>query len=335
MGYQVYKQPLLRSRHAQQALAICMAAVFMATVMLTNTPEVFAKKKETAANKQTTSQVSDKKAKSKTKKSSGVGQKSQQTNTTATTTSGQGGVTAPVTTSVAPASASAVVSDKAAPKQTNTTPDFNSLVLTPDGTDTFSLGTTNSKGLIMIAPQTNTGVNLRQVMWRNTTAGNQKLLNSQTCATWTSESTDMLQEGLALRIFHNDKTGRTKGLTLTKNTIYGIHWVFNVMSWDSNRGAESWTGIQQFDMSSIMFAPNATTMKPMPWRVCARAQNNTFSFKIWFPNEMKEPKWSDKTYVRSVAIPRQFMIPGYTGWYIGHIPANGSAEYSNMSMQKL
>ncbi len=317
------KRSLLSSRRAQQATALVVAVSLMTTAVLIDPGVVFAKKKN-VQHQQTTSQVQ------KAKNGKNKAQK-----LIKSTPGQQQGSTTPVAPAAIAAPATAAVPVAAAAAQSKQKAPFESLVLTADGSDTFDVSSTNSNGMYMTAPASNTDVNLRQVMWKNTSGGKQSLLNSQTCATWVSESTDMLQEGLALRVFHNDRTGRTKALTLTKNTIFGIHWQFNVLSWDTNRKGDPWLGIKQFDMSSIMFDEGASQMKPMPWRVCARADGSKFTFKIWFPDSMKEPSWSDKTYTRSVKIPRDFMIPGKTGWYIGHIPAGGNATYSNLTTKKL
>ena len=317
------RQSLLRSRRAQQATAVLVAVLMMTTAVLIE-PAVVAAKKKDGNRQQTTARVEKAKKKHKAQKNQASlnQQETAPVQYDATQPQPSAYNVAPAVTSTAP---------MAARREKNP---FATQVLTAEGNDSFTYESTNDNGVYMTAPTTNSGINLRQVMWKNTKNGNQSVLNSQTCATWVSESTDMLQEGLALRVFHNDKTGRTKALTLTKNTIFGIHWEFNVLSWDTNRKGDPWVGIKQFNMADIMLNSNGQ-MKPMPWRVCARADDNKFSFKIWFPDTMNEPSWHNKTYTRSVTIPRQFMIPGKTGWYIGHIPAGGNATYSDLTTKKL
>ena len=196
-------------------------------------------------------------------------------------------------------------------------------VLTPDGPDSF-LFTRFRGALTVAAAPGNTGGNLRDLVWPQDSPA---VTDSESCATWTSATTDAAQEGLALRIADNGPALRA--ITLTKNVIYQIYWVFNVHVWNSV-SSTPYRQIAQFDLESLLL-PNGT-LEPFPWRVCARVVGTTLSMKIWFPDQMAQPSWKNPTYVFTTdAIPTEYVYPGATGWYAGHIPPAGSLTYSSLS----
>jgi hypothetical protein len=203
-------------------------------------------------------------------------------------------------------------------------------VLTPDGTDNyfFTKTITNNVGdLNMSAVSGNTGGNLREIIWPQGTADS---LNSQSCATWVSVSDESNQEGLAMRIV--DTGTGTRAVTVTKNVIYGVHWVFNVHTWDTTGNpAVPFTQVAQFDMIDAMYQNG--NLRPKPWRACSRIVNNTVEFKIWFPFQgQSEPAWGDATYSRSATIPALSSFQaGKTGWYIGHLGPNQAAHYNGLT----
>ena len=77
--------------------------------------------------------------------------------------------------------------------------------------------------------------NRREVFRR---PGARPVRDQTSCATWARQSTGMVQEGLAVRIV--DRGGRIRAVTLTKNTLFGVHWVFNLLTWDTARRAQAW-----------------------------------------------------------------------------------------------
>ena len=200
---------------------------------------------------------------------------------------------------------------------------LQSRVLTPDGQDVYTI--TKSGGTVtMKAPATNTGSNLRKAFWPN---GSPTLANSRVCATWTSQSAESSQEGLAMRIVTTPTS--TRAVTVTKNVIYGIYWVFNVHVWDSS-SAQPFTQIAQFDMVDVMTQNGA--MRPFPWRTCTQLVGQTLTFKIWFPSQQAEPAWNDPVYTRTATVPADYSAPGKSGWYVGHIPPAGTVKYNNIGI---
>ncbi len=195
--------------------------------------------------------------------------------------------------------------------------------LTPDGADTSSITLTGGV-VAMSAPDTNNALsNLRSVFWRT---GESRPTDQGACATWQDASSGLVQEGLALRV-RDTPGGATRALTVTKNTIYGVQWVFNVHTWDSS-AADPFTALGQFDLSDVVTTPDG--YEPLPWRVCARAVGDRFTVKVWLPDREAEPAWDDPVHTRTTTVPAEDVVAGAAGWYVGHLPAGGSAHYTDL-----
>jgi hypothetical protein len=198
-------------------------------------------------------------------------------------------------------------------------------VLTPDGADTSVIAKAGGT-VTMTAPVTNNAAsNLRKVFWP---AGLAARASEQSCATWASQSDDREQEGIALRI--TSANGDVRAITVTKNVIYGIWWDFNVHTWDS-QAAQPFTQIAQFDYGNVVAASDGTEA-PFPWRACARVQGATLTFKVWVPAQEPEPSWADPAFARTATIPAGYLNAGQAGWYAGHIPAGGTAAYTQLGL---
>lgn len=209
---------------------------------------------------------------------------------------------------------------------------LKSAILTPDAEDTQLARQYPGGRLFVTAPSTNQArSNLRKVYWP---AVDKKARNTQACATWVGENSRLNQEGLAARI--NSTADKTTAVTLTKNVIYDVHWVFNVHTWDSSNTEKPFTQIAQFDMSKAVMN-EIGNYQYMPWRVCLRTVDSTVTMKIWFPQLMSEPSWTDKTYTAKASgvIPESHLASGNTGWYAGHVPASGNMQYANLGIWRL
>lgn len=216
---------------------------------------------------------------------------------------------------------------------------LTSAVLTPDGTDVPYViqegGANDDFDVRVTAPATNTGGNLREFFWPASTPD---VMDAQTCAVWSKQSEGFIQQGAALRIVNSPEG--TRGISVTKNIFYAASWVFNVHVWDTSNTSKPYTLIGQFDMSEVMgkmyydesgnFQSN---LKPFPWRVCARAVGDQFSFKVWTASAT--PAWEDPKYTRTVTIPEGWNQPGKTGWYIGHVRPGQTAEFKNIHTHAL
>ena len=166
--------------------------------------------------------------------------------------------------------------------------------------------------------------NVRQV-FRPTNA---RVADRQTtCATWLRQSDPSVQQGLAVRI--RDAGGRVRAVTLTKNVLFGLGFVFNVLTWDTARDGDPWRTVGQFDLSPVV-GQSVDHLAPLPWRVCLRATGRTVAFKVWLPRQGAEPSWQDSTHVRSARLPRGYGV-GRPGWYVGHLPAGGRVVYEGLT----
>jgi hypothetical protein len=152
--------------------------------------------------------------------------------------------------------------------------------------------------------------------------------NQTTCATWAAQTSDMAQEGLAVRIRENGH--RTRAVTLTKNTIFHVHWTFNLLTWDTARDGDPWRWVEQYDMSSAV-ARSVHHLYRLPWRVCLRVTGDQVAFKVWPLGRVSRPGWNDPTYSRHAELPRAFDHPGRAGWYVGHVPSGGHLVYRGLS----
>ena len=197
-------------------------------------------------------------------------------------------------------------------------------VLTADGSDRFKVAISN--GVInMSAPATNTGANLREVFWPT---GQPSFRDGQVCASWQYESTQSIQEGVALR-FVTGLGSRVLALTVDKNVWAQAYWTLWVVGWDT-ASPEVFTGIANKDVGAVV-SPYGEYV-PLPWRVCARVVGSALTFKIWVPAREPEPSWTDPTHAGTATIPAKYNVPGKFGWYVGHIPPGGSALYGDLQL---
>jgi hypothetical protein len=148
------------------------------------------------------------------------------------------------------------------------------------------------------------------------------------CATWTGQSRDLDQQGLAVR-FRAGPGDRRRAVTLTKNTFANYVWVFNLLTWDTQRSGEAWRSLGQFDLSPVVSSD--LQLLPFPWRVCLRAEGRRVDFKVWLPDREAEPSWDDAVHVRTATVPRRFAQPGVPGWYVGHLQPGDHVTYANLT----
>ncbi|MEP6623947.1 MAG: hypothetical protein ABJC79_05870 [Acidimicrobiia bacterium] len=196
-------------------------------------------------------------------------------------------------------------------------------VLTPDGTDGYAFDAVRDT----VTVSTNSGnrtANLRTVFWASDAAVER---DSTTCATWSAESSDRVQQGAALRI--SDQPGRgVRAITVTKNVFPYGSWVFNVHIWDSGTGRMD--KLVSIDLAPVLaIAGDPPHPRALPWRVCARAVGRTLSFKAWATADA-EPEWGDPGHGASVQLPTDAPTSGYSGWYAGHLGPGMTVEYSDL-----
>ena len=195
-------------------------------------------------------------------------------------------------------------------------------VLTPDGTDGYAIAVSDG-AMHTAALDGNSGGNLRMVFWP---ADGPSVEDSATCAEWSAASPGT-QQGAALRI--TSSGGVTRAITVTKNIWLGAGWIFDVHTWDSSAPADKgYTSIGQVSLEDELVQNQV--LAPYPWHLCARVLGDQLSFKVWLSDE-KEPAWGDPLHGGSVRVPADYLQPGYAGWYIGHVPVGGTADYTDLS----
>lgn len=198
---------------------------------------------------------------------------------------------------------------------------FVTSVITPVGQDRFSVVPIGASAATITAPMTNVDSNLREVLWDETSPD---VVDGGACATWQSASTPLLQQGIALRASSSPRG--TRAILVTKNVFLGAPWVFNINVWDT--GTTGLSVLENVDLHQV-FKPVAD-MTPLPWRMCARVRGDTVEFKVW-PVDRPEPMWGDPQFGGSGQLPPGWLVPGKSGWYIGHLPAGAFATYRDMA----
>lgn len=213
-------------------------------------------------------------------------------------------------------------------------------IVTQDGTDAAYILRQATGGAVKFStPAGNTGGNTREFFWP---ANATDSMDQLSCAVWTrqtGEGGQTTQQGAVLRM-HQGENGGTRGITVMKNIWYGATWIFNVHVWDTSSDTPY---VQQasFDMSEVvgkMWYDEAgnlnSSMRPLPWRLCARTVGDKLQFKVWTNEQEKQPSWNDPKFVREMPIPAEWNVPGKAGWYIGHLKPGHTATFNNLRISQ-
>jgi hypothetical protein len=158
-------------------------------------------------------------------------------------------------------------------------------------------------------------------------AGARRTRDQISCATWARQSSWRVQPGLAVRVV--DRAGRVRAVTLTKNIVWGVQTVMNLLTWDTARRGRTWRAVAQFDLARVLLTPRRRLV-PLPWRACLRVQDRRVSIKVWPLGRVDRPAWSDRAYARHARLPRGFRYAGRPGWYVGHVPDGGFLAYRGL-----
>lgn len=196
-------------------------------------------------------------------------------------------------------------------------PDLAVHHITRDGSDRY-VATAKPGTLTVTAPRTNQatpeGSATRAVVWP---PGAKATRDQQSCATWTSTSGAWVQQGLALRVRIDGSRFRT--IVVAKNVYYGAEWQLNVYTWDTARSPYF-----QVHGAVSLRAPfeRGDQPRPLPWKVCAKAEGRVVRIKGWRADE-SEPGWGNPSHTGSVTLPSSWSYAGKAGWYAGHIKPGG------------
>ncbi len=198
---------------------------------------------------------------------------------------------------------------------------IRSVDLTSEATDHIEVQA-GGGSLVATAPNTNLESNIRTVFWPT---GSPAVADSQSCATWTSETGGDIQPGVAFRI-RVGATGRVRAITITRNVSYGIHSAFNFHTWDTDRPVNPF---ELFGQVSIPAIANGLASLPLPWHFCGRISGTTVEFKVW-PDSVSEPAWGNTTWGGKATVPAGWTASGPTGWYLGHLAAGNTARFDDL-----
>jgi hypothetical protein len=203
----------------------------------------------------------------------------------------------------------------------NATSDWHG-TLTEDAGDQYAL-TFGGGRLSVEAAASNQGSNLRTVI---VPTGGPMAQDGQSCATWTSQSSQLVQQGAALQV-RSDDTGRIRTLTVTKNVFLLAVWGFHLHTWDTDRSQP----FEQFGEVNLSRTFRRLDLgAPLPWSMCARVLSHALEFKAWLAGD-REPAWGDPRYGARAPIPDGWDVAGEVGWYLGHIPPGGSATLDDLA----
>lgn len=202
-------------------------------------------------------------------------------------------------------------------------------VLTADGADatTFMPG---AGGTVTVTGQgSGDGSNLRMVWWADAAPAS---VDSQVCSTWTAAEGGSVQPGLALRV--RTEPAGTRAITVTNNILYAARWSWNVHLWEP--GSTKLNLINQailpiFGSSRKVFGSATYEVSPRPWRMCARAVGAVVQFKAWpLSWTPVEPAWGDPRYGAAYRLPPEWVYPGRTGWYAGHVGPGETMTFDDL-----
>ena len=174
--------------------------------------------------------------------------------------------------------------------------------LTPEAGDRY-LYDPGRGSMVVRAPGTNGGGNLRQVWWPLDADAS---VNQQSCATWAEFGGPIAQAGIALRV--RRQSGAVQAITVTNNIWWGARSGWNVHAWPANGGP------------ALVVGQRLLGNPPLPWRLCARAVGSTVDFKVWsLTGSGGEPAWGDSRFGARFTLLPEWVYAGQPGWYTGHL----------------
>ncbi|MBK6855772.1 MAG: hypothetical protein IPG97_04225 [Microthrixaceae bacterium] len=180
--------------------------------------------------------------------------------------------------------------------------------------------------LVVTAPASNQGVNLREVGWFDDES---PAVDAQSCVTWSEFTGPIAQAGVALRV--RSAPGGPQAITVTNNIFFGARNGWNVHLWSGSRGEV----IGQVVLSHS-FGPTVFQTPPLPWRLCARTVGRVVQFKAWsMVLQPDEPAWADPGFGASFVVPDEWVYAGRAGWYVGHLVGGDQSDYRQLDAEAL
>lgn len=203
---------------------------------------------------------------------------------------------------------------------------ISSCLITQDNTYIYRFNPTGNQ--ILISNSQLEG-NVRQVFYFS----NEKITyNSEACLKAVS-GTFPSQEGIALRIIHNGN--QTLAIVVMRNVIFSDTRIFNFMLFNSSDKKDPYIGFGHF---LNLDGYNKLTKSNYPIYICAAIEGDVI-YATAFLSTSEAPWWNTASISGSAYIPPYYQgttistsTPGYTGFYIGHIPYNTTTTFSNLDI---
>ncbi|CAN5870607.1 hypothetical protein BH23ACT2_BH23ACT2_12000 [soil metagenome] len=216
------------------------------------------------------------------------------------------------------ASATSITSDRADDP-------YRSEILTPDGGDVYRIDESADR-VTVTAPTTNRSGNLRLVAVRD---GLEPSVDQESCITWSGPLHASVQPGVALRV--SGAPDDTRAITVSNNVWMLNRRDINVHLAKTAEGpvSDQMTLVGKVALPSALGA-DVYSQKPLPWRMCARANGTTVEVKAWSTAEQTdEPSWDDPRFAGAVPVPADWVYPGRPGWYAGHLGPGEQIHYGD------
>lgn len=207
---------------------------------------------------------------------------------------------------------------------------WDQVFITRDGADVTNIRPLPDGRMQVTAPRSNKGSNSRSFFWERSSPVTR---DQQSCATVVHSGLPV-QEGVALRLAPS-AGGGVRGISVQKNIAFNATWIYNVHLFDTAnpelRAGRDFNLQAGFDLGPVV---SEARRAGQPLRLCARVEGRTLSMKLW-PAHRPAPAWGDPTYTRTMTIPASWVYNGRPGYYIGHVPPGGTANFAAMNRTAL
>lgn len=204
-------------------------------------------------------------------------------------------------------------------------PGWDQVYLTRDGADETKIQRLADGRVHVSAPRSNKASNSRAFFWEKSSPVTR---DHYSCAT-VGHSGLPVQEGVVLRIAASPGGG-TRGISVQKNIIYNVNWKYNVHLFDTANpdlaAGRDFAQLGAVDFAAVVSEANRAGQ---PLRLCAKATGRSLEMKLW-PAGSPEPAWGDPHYTRTMTLPAAWVYQGRPGYYIGHVPPGGHANFTHL-----
>jgi hypothetical protein len=155
--------------------------------------------------------------------------------------------------------------------------------------------------------------------------------NEESCSTWAT-SPALTQQGNILHLTQ-DANGVVHGIAVVDNIWANGRWVFNINAITGNASTPIVPIQNGYDLSAVVGGESGP-YTALPWHECARTFAGQVQFVVWTGSN-PEPAYGTPGASGSVAIPPGYTQPGQAGWWVGHVAAGSTANFSALATTNL